>query len=131
MTNTTNITVEKLEVGDIIAAKSTYGWEFLSYTFYKVVKTTTSMVTLTELQHETLYDDGKTGPHYYDDPYHVAPKMDKTGHWVEAEGSQWHPTTIRRKVTYTKQGLPKVKVDYDKVSYGVWEGKPLAAWNLH
>ena len=131
MINTTNIAVERLEVGDIIAAKSTYGWEFLSYTFYKVVKTTNSMVTLTELEHETIYDDGKTGPHYYDDPYTIRPKMDKTGHWVEVQPSQWHPTTIRRKVTYTKQGLPKVKVDFDKVSYGVWEGKPLRAYNLH
>lgn len=131
MTNIINNTVEKLEVGDILAAKSTYSWEFLSYTFYKVIKTTPSMVTIVELEDETIYDDGKTGPHYYDDPHTIRPKMDSTGHWVEAEGDQWHPTTLRRKVTYTKQGLPRVKVDYDKVSYGVWDGKPLRAYNLH
>ena len=124
-------TTNKIEVGDILAAKSTYGWEFCGYTFYKVTKTTPSMVIIVELKKETLYDDGKTGPHYYNDPYHVAPKKDSKGNWVEAEGSQWNPTTLRRKVTYTKQGLPKVKVDYDKVSYGVWDGKPLEAWNLH
>lgn len=38
---------------------------------------------------------------------------------------------LAAKSTYTKQGLPKVKVDFDKISYGVWEGKPSAACNLH
>lgn len=124
MTNT-NVQNEKLEVGDIIAAKSTYSWEFLHYTFYKVVGTTPTMVRLAEIETEYIYDDGKKGPHYYDDPYCVAPKMQNGLFVLSNEGS------IKRKVNYTKQGLPKVKVDFDKVSVGVWEGNPLRAYNYH
>lgn len=115
---------QKLQVGDILAAKSTYSWEFLHYTFYKVLKVTESMVTLAKIETETIYDDGKTGGHYYDDPYCVTPKM-IDGHYVLDN------ETIRRKVSYTKEGLPRVKMDFDKISRGVWEGKPLRAYNYH
>ena len=115
---------QKLEVGDIIAAKSTYSWEFLHYTFYKVLKTTESMVTLSQVETEYIYDDGRKGPHYYNDPYCVAPKK-VNGHYVLSNN------VIRRKVTYTKEGLPKVKIDFDKISRGVWEDKPLKAYNYH
>lgn len=115
---------QKLEVGDIIAAKSTYSWEFLHYTFYKVIKATASMVVLDEVESETIYDDGKKGPHCYDDSYCVAPKM-VDGHFILINNP------IRRKVNYIKSGLPRIKVDFDKVSTGVWDGKPLKAHNYH
>lgn len=118
---------EILEVGDILAAKYTYGWECLLWEFFRVVRTTPSMVEIEQLKGKTVYDDGKTGPHYYDDPRHYDLVRDAEGNpVVDTNGIHG-----KRKVKYTKSGVPVVKPEDFYCSRGIWDGKPLESYNYH
>ena len=120
---------KELKVGDVLAAKYTYGDEVLLWDFWYVMKTTATMVEICKLKSKTVYDDGLEGPHYYDDPYHLQPALvqDKDGNWCYMlEGK-----VIRRKVKYNSAGEPVVVPEEFWRSCGVWDGRPLSGYNLH
>lgn len=117
---------QKLEVGDILAAKYTYGGECLHWKFFKVLKVTDSTVTIVAIKSETLYDDGKKGPHYYDAPRYQYPLFDRDGKYAVDDEAP-----IRRKIKYSSSGLPIVKIDYWYTARGTWNGKPLESYNYH
>lgn len=119
----------ELKVGDVLAAKYTYGDEILSWKFWYVTKVTSAMVEIAELKRKTVYDDGKTGPHYYDDPYHYQPELvqNKEGQWCYLLSGVSH----RRKVTYTSYGEPVIKTEEYWKAVGLWDGRPLPGYNLH
>lgn len=116
-----------LEVGDILSAKYTYGWECLFWKFFRVTRTTPSMVEIEELKGKTVYDDGKTGPHYYDDPRHYDLVRDSFGNPIPEDRGIFG----LRKVKYLKSGDPVVKPEEFYRSIGIWDGKPLEEYNYH
>lgn len=65
----------KFPVGTIVKAKYTYGGEVQHWKLYKILGYTNTKVRFIEIESKDIYDDGKTGPHYYDDPRHCEPVM--------------------------------------------------------
>lgn len=120
---------KELKVGDVLAAKYTYGDEILSWKFWYVTKITSTMIEIAELKRRRVYDDGKEGPHYYDAPYHYQPELTQNskGEWCYTLTGARH----RRKVTYTSYGEPIVKTEEYWKAIGTWDGRPLPGYNLH
>lgn len=132
MTKSTNSLNRELKVGDVLASEYVYGGECLIWDFFLVTKTTPKTVTLNRIVKETRYDDGRKGPHYYDDPKHCFPKTrEVNGRKEYCLESGYEDSVIRRKVSYNREGTPVVKTDEFYISRGTWSGEPLEEYNLH
>lgn len=114
-----------LPVGTILAAKYTYGSETQLWKFYKILGYTATRVRLVEIQSKTTYDDGKSGPHYYDAPRHCAPVM-RFGKYDEI-GIPF--LKKYRFSTYTGEMCVSPEELYH--AHGAWSGKPLEEYNYH
>ena len=114
-----------LPIGTVTVAKYTYGSEILHYKFFTIVGYTAKKVRIQELDTITTYDDGKEGPHYYDDPKHIQPALDTQGRAYPVGESKLVNYKISEKGTMTFK--PEEFYRYN----GVWEGKPLEVFNLH
>lgn len=116
----------KLPIGTIVYARYTYNGETCFHHFYRIEGYTEKGVRITRLQTETVYDDGKVGPHYYDDPYHERPK--------KIDGKYVIDTDIYkslRKIYTNSRGEMRFKPEEFFSYQGVWDGKPLEAYNYH
>jgi len=65
----------RFPIGTIVKAKYTYGSEVQYWKLYKIIGYTNTRVKFIEVETKTVYDDGKTGPHYYSDPRHCEPVL--------------------------------------------------------
>jgi len=118
--------MEYLPIGTIVYAKYTYGGETCLYHFYRIEGYTGKSVRITKLIEERVYDDGKTGPHYYDDPFHVKPKV--------VNGRYVLDTIIYkslRKIYTNSKGKMWFKPEEFFSYQGPWDGQPLEAYNYH
>ena len=66
---------ERFPIGAIVKAKYTYGGEVQYWKLYKILGYTNTRVKFVEIETKSVYDDGKSGPHYYDAPRHREPVM--------------------------------------------------------
>ena len=116
---------KKLPVGTIMAARYTYGGETQLWKFYKILGYTPTKVRLIEIEGKTVYDDGKTGPHYYDDPRHCIP-VEYFGRYNEIG------VPFLRKYRFSKyDGEMCVTPEEFYYASGAWDGKPLEEYNYH
>ena len=117
--------VNALPVGTVVVAKYTYGLEILHYKFFAIVGYTAKKVRIQELDALTTYDDGREGPHYYDDPKHIQPVVDTQGRAYPIGGSK----LVNYKIS--EEGKMSFKPEEFYRFNGVWNGKPLEVYNLH
>ena len=117
---------ERLPVGTVVYARTSYNGEFLHYHFYKIEGYTRNGVRITRIETETVYDDGKKGPHYYDDPYHVQPKTIEGKYVLDTD--MWQ---VLRKIRWSSNGEMRFRPEECFSYQGVWDGQPLEAYNLH
>ena len=116
----------RLPIGTIVYARYTYGGETCLYHFYRIEGYTEKSVRITRLETETVYDDGKKGPHYYNDPYHVRPKMIDGKYAID---SRLYKSL--RKLYTNSRGEMKFKPEEFLSYQGPWDGQPLEAYNYH
>lgn len=115
------MTKGQLPVNSIIAARFTYGDEIEHYHFYQIVSYSAKRVRIAKLRDIVTYDDGRVGPHYYNDPKHIRPI--EPYEWCEA------PKSVSYKIT--SDGYMKIKPEEYYTSYGDWSGEPLEIYNYH
>lgn len=116
----------RLPIGTIVYARYTYGGETCLYHFYRIDGYTKKGVRITKLEDERVYDDGKTGPHYYDDPFHVRPKMIDDKYVLDPEIYK-----SLRKIYVNSRDEMRFKTEEFFSYQGVWNGQPLEAYNYH
>ena len=113
-----------LPVGTIVAARYTYGDEIQLWKFYKILGYTNTRVRFQEIEHKTVYDDGKTGPHYYSDPRHCIPVQ------VDGEYKMIGPIRTKSYKILTSGTMCFHPEEFYAV-YGAWNGEPLEEYNYH
>ena len=111
-------------IGNVLAARYTYGDEILNWRFYIICGYTAKRVKIQRIEDVTTYDDGLEGPHYYDAPKHIQPVI-VDGKAIPID----EPKNISYKIL--SDGTFCVHPEPFYTSYGVWTGEPLEKYNLH